>query len=234
MLSRAQAKKTLKLGTNWERSFFVLQAAILIHGLMHFWQILALPSTPELVIWDVRGSFLESVALIFFVSGFVSSITSSFAVDHFELFGLSQGFGVDISQALGLTTPETGKEGEDVSSGPASRTRSQQQATSQESVVTESTNVPLLAKVHFKYVAHPMMAGLLLGLWSTPLMTASRFLFAVCTTIYILTAVRFVEERDLQEKFGEAHKEYLKAASRSMIAPAGAEGSIRVEKSKDS
>ena len=195
--SRASAKRILNLGTYWERSFFVLQSAILLHSMMHFWQSLALPSGSELVIWDVRGSFLEKLLLGLFIGGFATSFTSSFLIDHFELFGLSQGFDIDINRALGLAPPDAPPVQASIGESPP-----------------EGSSAVVVCTGYYKYVAHPMMAGIIVGFWSTPFMTASRFLFAAFNTTYIILAVRLLEERDLQEKYGEAYEKYLDTVPR--------------------
>lgn len=59
----------------------------------------------------------------------------------------------------------------------------------------------------YRYVRHPLYAGLLLGLWSVPIMTAGRLLFALGFSAYILIGIAF-EERDLIRQFGERYGRY--------------------------
>ena len=59
----------------------------------------------------------------------------------------------------------------------------------------------------YRYVRHPLYAGLLLSLWSVPLMTAGRLVFALGSTAYILIGIAF-EERDLLQQFGERYRRY--------------------------
>jgi len=59
----------------------------------------------------------------------------------------------------------------------------------------------------YRYVRHPLYAGLLLGFWSVPLMTAGRLVFAIGSTAYILIGIAF-EERDLLRQFGERYHRY--------------------------
>ncbi len=59
----------------------------------------------------------------------------------------------------------------------------------------------------YRYVRHPLYAGLLLGLWSVPVMTAGRLLFATGLSVYILIGIAF-EERDLVQHFGERYRTY--------------------------
>ena len=70
----------------------------------------------------------------------------------------------------------------------------------------------------YRYVRHPLYAGLLLGFWSVPLMTAGRLVFAIGSTAYILIGIAF-EERDLLRQFGERYHRYR--AEVGMLLPRG-------------
>jgi protein-S-isoprenylcysteine O-methyltransferase Ste14 len=59
----------------------------------------------------------------------------------------------------------------------------------------------------YKYSRHPMMLGLLLALWSTPAMSATRFVLAALLTCYTFVGIRF-EERSLVQEFGETYRDY--------------------------
>ncbi len=62
----------------------------------------------------------------------------------------------------------------------------------------------------YRYLRHPMMLGIIVWFWATPVMTAGHLLFALGFTAYIVVGVAF-EERDLVR----AHPEY--AAYRSRV-----------------
>ena len=59
----------------------------------------------------------------------------------------------------------------------------------------------------YRYVRHPLYAGLLLSFWAVPVMSAGRVLFALGFSAYILIGVQF-EERDLLQQFGERYRRY--------------------------
>lgn len=59
----------------------------------------------------------------------------------------------------------------------------------------------------YKNVRHPMMIGIFLGLWATPLMTVGHLLFALGMTAYILVGIHY-EERDLVKTFGDEYIVY--------------------------
>ncbi len=66
-----------------------------------------------------------------------------------------------------------------------------------------SFKMPMLYKV----VRHPIMLGVLIGIWSIPHMTLGHLVFAMAMTTYIVIGVK-MEERDLIANHGERYVKY--------------------------
>ena len=62
-------------------------------------------------------------------------------------------------------------------------------------------------KFMYKYSRHPMMLGLLVGMWCVPVMSISQFVMASLLTLYVFIGI-FFEERDLINEFGESYRKY--------------------------
>ena len=69
---------------------------------------------------------------------------------------------------------------------------------------------PFVVKSLYRIVRHPLMVGLLAGLWFTPTMTIGHLLFSILLTGYILIGVLF-EERDLARHLGSEYALYRDA-----------------------
>jgi len=59
----------------------------------------------------------------------------------------------------------------------------------------------------YRYVRHPLYLGILLSLWSVPVMTAGHLLFSAGLSSYIVIGIWF-EDRDLIAQFGERYRRY--------------------------
>ena len=59
----------------------------------------------------------------------------------------------------------------------------------------------------YKLVRHPMMLGMLIAFWASPIMSLGHLLFASGLTLYIHVGVH-LEERDLVAQIGEPYRHY--------------------------
>jgi methanethiol S-methyltransferase len=174
ILARTSTKAAHGMPVAWERPFYVFQSTALLHAQMAFWRSFDGPT-----LWDLSAhAAASSVIHALFAFGFAFLLSSTFALDHFELAGLSQGFGVDLNAKLGLAAAAA-KEG------------------------------GVVARAHYSIVAHPIMTGMMIGCWATPVMSAPRLLFAVANTTYMVVAVKCFEEPQLDATIGPAYGEYL-------------------------
>lgn len=80
----------------------------------------------------------------------------------------------------------------------------------------------------YRIVRHPIMLGFIIAFWSAPVMTAGHCLFAIVTTMYILFAIQFLEERDLQKSIGSAYKAYKNQVP--MLIPFSKKTRLQTEK----
>ena len=67
--------------------------------------------------------------------------------------------------------------------------------------------LPFVRAGLYRYVRHPIMTGLLIGIWSTPDMRLEHLIMSTGLTVYIFIGV-FFEERDLVGYFGEGYLQY--------------------------
>ena len=59
----------------------------------------------------------------------------------------------------------------------------------------------------YLFVRHPLMLGLVIAFWATPVMSAGHLMFAAAATGYILLAIP-LEERDLVARHGDDYRRY--------------------------
>ena len=65
----------------------------------------------------------------------------------------------------------------------------------------------------YKIVRHPIMTGVFIGIWFTPVMTVGHLLFAAGMSAYILIGV-YHEEKDLITTHGSRYLSYMKTTAR--------------------
>ena len=80
----------------------------------------------------------------------------------------------------------------------------------------EYTHLEFRTPFFYRFVRHPLYVGWLLTFWAAPVMTVAHLFFAIMTTAYILTAIRF-EEADLVSSHGEKYRRYREEVP--MIVP---------------
>lgn len=79
-----KARWTKVVHPSVERSTYVLAAAIMLGVLLQFWH------TIDGTIWDIRQSAVAAVIWAIFGIGWAVLLLSTFLINHFDLFGLSQ------------------------------------------------------------------------------------------------------------------------------------------------
>jgi methanethiol S-methyltransferase len=76
--------------------------------------------------------------------------------------------------------------------------------------------LPFVEVALYRFVRHPIMLGVLIGLWATPRMSAGHLLFAAATTGYVFIGI-LLEEHDTHQALGEVYDRYRLATP--MIVP---------------
>jgi protein-S-isoprenylcysteine O-methyltransferase Ste14 len=61
----------------------------------------------------------------------------------------------------------------------------------------------------YAHTRHPMYFFMLVALWAAPVMTYTRFEFALLMSVYLFLGTKF-EERNLREELGEVYDEYCR------------------------
>ena len=146
-----------------ERSTFVLATGLVLLPLVALWQ--PLPA----VVWSWSSPVARATATGIGLLGWTYLFLATFAIDHFELFGLQQSW-------LGF------------------RGR-------------PPVAVAFRERWMYRVDRHPIMTGVLVGLWATPEMTVGRLLFAAGLSLYVVIGVHF-EERALRRQWGDVYRSY--------------------------
>lgn len=146
-----------------ERSTYVLATGLALAPVLVLWQ--PMPA----VVWSVELPILRWLLFGVALAGWAYLFAASFAINHFELFGLQQ-----VYQAL--------------------RAR-------------PLTPAPFKERWMYRFDRHPIMTGVLIGLWVTPTMTLDHLLLAIGFTLYLWIGVHF-EERSLRRQWGRQYEQY--------------------------
>jgi protein-S-isoprenylcysteine O-methyltransferase Ste14 len=81
---------------------------------------------------------------------------------------------------------------------------------------TEAHHVPLVTSGVYRIVRHPIYFGWVLLVFGAPDMTATRFTFAIVSTLYLAIAIP-LEERSLARVFGPEYRRYQQHVRWRMI-----------------
>ena len=170
-----------------ERPLYVLQSAFLLHQVLRNWQ--ALPT----VVYEFPDT-VKPFMTAGYLFGWLFLVSSTFAIDHFELFGLRQGLGMGNFLRL----------------------------QSQETFVTRFhynlVRHPIMTGFFIMFWSTPIMTQgfLKLKFWkikfskySVSKSVTGHLLFSAVATSYIYIAVKYFEEPDLVRMIGPQYEEYM-------------------------
>ncbi len=146
-----------------ERSTYVLATGLVLAPMLALWA--PMPN----VVWSIDAPILRWCVLGLAVAGWAYLFAASFAINHFELFGLQQVYQTLRGRPL--------------------------------------TEAPFRERWMYRFDRHPIMTGVLIGVWVTPTMTLGHLLFAAGSTLYVWVGV-FFEERSLLRQWGSEYEEY--------------------------
>ncbi len=176
VMARAGFKErwTRVIHPSMERSTYVLATGVVLLPVIALWQ--PLPA----VMWSVGSPVAQAAVSGFAVLGWAYLFTATFAINHFELFGLQQVW--------------RGFRGE------------------------EPVPVPFRERWMYRFDRHPIMTGILVGVWAVPEMTLGHLLFAAGSTVYVAVGVHF-EERALRRTLGATYEDYRRRVSTIVPLP---------------
>lgn len=82
---------------------------------------------------------------------------------------------------------------------------------------TPYTHLPFQLSSLYRYIRHPIMTGVFIGIWFTPVMSVGHLIFALGMSAYIVIGVAY-QERDLIRAFGERYLAYRAGTGRFLPA----------------
>lgn len=77
----------------------------------------------------------------------------------------------------------------------------------------EYTALPFKLNSLYRYIRHPIMSGVFIGIWFTPVMTVGHLLLALGLSTYIIIGV-YHEEKDMIQVFGERYLRYIRSTGK--------------------
>lgn len=87
----------------------------------------------------------------------------------------------------------------------------------------EYTHLPFKLNSLYRYVRHPIMTGVFIGIWFTPVMTVGHLLLALGMSTYIIIGV-YHEEKGLIHIFGDRYLRYIRSTGKFFPLPAKRNG----------
>lgn len=214
-MARESFKRSLKsvLPASVERSLFIILACITIHALLHFWR----PMTG--IVWALPAALHGPVWALHAV-GWAIGLISTFAIDHWELAGLSTAFGKRPESKLvvrgfyAVVSARCGRQRQPsfllardsgcailATYGATMRSHSYPNHTSSTSLVLFSSQV-----------RHPLHLGNLVAFWAAPVMTHGRLLLSAIATAWVVYTVYQLEEPELVDSLGNEYRKYQQAS----------------------
>ena len=151
------------LGQACERSTFILASGLVSIFMIALWQPVGG------VVWQADSTLAMIALWVLFAGGWSYLMAATFAINHWDLFGLRQIWFA--AQGHPYVAPEF-KEG-----------------------------------WMYGFSRHPIMLGVLMGIWFLPTMSATQLVLSISFTAYIFIGVWF-EEKDLLQQFGQRYADY--------------------------
>jgi len=146
-----------------ERATYVLVAGITSVILTGYWA--EVPGT----LWQIENTSIAYLLWGIFIAGWIFLFVATFAINHFDLFGLRQVYFYFKNQPR--------------------------------------PPLNFVKNLMYRYVRHPIQTGVLIGIWFTPLMSATQLVLSIGFTVYIFVGLWF-EERDLIREHGDEYRQY--------------------------
>jgi methanethiol S-methyltransferase len=75
------------------------------------------------------------------------------------------------------------------------------------------TPVVFTEYLFYRWIMHPMMLGLFLAFWATPIMTLGHLVFSIGMSIYVLLGIHY-EEKGLAKAIGQPYQDYQQRTSK--------------------
>ena len=95
----------------------------------------------------------------------------------------------------------------------------------------EYTHLPFKLNSLYRYIRHPIMTGVFIGIWFTPVMTVGHLLLALGMSTYIIIGV-YHEEKDLIHTFGDRYLRYIRSTGKffpSLAKSSGIDNTVSTE-----